>query len=110
VKNRRRRLRRQRRARDRAERAWVESELENPAPGTELDATFDEALINQALRRCGSCGGKGWKQRRHKPGGRVVCRVCQGGGSIFRWPNRRKITPTFGYSKVYWHRRWPPRD
>jgi hypothetical protein len=108
MKNRRRRLRRQRRASWRAERAWVESELANPSPGTGLNASFDEALINHSVRRCLGCGGRGWRERRDKPAGKVRCRVCSGYGSIRVSLVDGRITPLYP-AKVYWHRPWPPR-
>jgi hypothetical protein len=73
-----------------------------------LDANFDEALLNQEWRRCQACGGGGWKDRRHKAAGKVLCRVCQGFGSICVSLVDGRITP-ITYSKIYWHRRWPPR-
>jgi hypothetical protein len=82
----------------------VREELANPSPYTQEDASFDEALLAAMPGRCTGCGGKGWKERRHKPTGRVICRVCQGYGSIRLDPFSGKIKPLWP-SKVYWHRR-----
>jgi hypothetical protein len=61
-------------------------------------------------KRCEACGGRGHKERRDKPQGWVVCRVCQGAGAIHRLGPDGKIF-ALRPSKVYYHRqRWEPRS
>jgi hypothetical protein len=108
MKNRRRRLRRQKRAYVRAVERWYEAERANPSEANRTDANVDELLLDYGCRRCNGCAGRGWRERRHKPTGRVVCRVCQGYGRIPRWSLDGRIKPA-APSKVYWTGRWPPR-
>ncbi len=53
--------------------------------------------------RCRGCAGRGWRERRHKPQGTVVCRVCQGTGGIRGdvLLDDGRIVP-LRVSKVYW--------
>jgi hypothetical protein len=68
-------------------------ELRSPSPERLHDAGFDEILIELTDHRCTGCRGSGWRERRHKPTGRVKCRVCQGYGVVMRRPGGWRLCP-----------------